>query len=248
MVICTKNEEKNIERCLQAVCSVADEIIIFDSNSTDQTQEICLKFKKVQFYKHEWLGFSQTKNKANELATGDYILSLDADEVLSEEIQDEILILKNKMSALYTINRMTNYCGKWIKHSGWFPDRHVRIFPKVGSRWIGDFVHEKLQNSNHLPIQDLKGVVYHYSVSSLHDHLRKCETYSTLGAKELIRKKKKFLLISAVISPIGRFLRHYVLKRGFLDGSAGFIIACLSSYAVYLKYSKAFKQKRSSVT
>ncbi len=216
--------------------------------SIDQTKSICEGFAKVKFYQTEWLGFSQTKNKANQAATHDYILSLDADEVLSENAEQEISRLKNDLSGMYRINRMTNYCGKWIKHSGWFPDKHVRIFPKIGSTWSGDFVHEKLINNKKLTVHDVNGVVYHYSVESMADHLRKIETYSELGAKQLVAKKRKFLYLSLVTNPIAKFLRHYLIKKGFLDGYEGFIIAALSAYSVYLKYSKAIKLKRTSST
>ncbi len=248
VVICTKNEEKNIARCLQSVTAVADEIIVFDSMSTDQTKSICESFEKVKFHQTEWLGFSQTKNKANQLATQAYILSLDADEVLSENAQREISQIKNNFSGLYRINRMTNYCGKWIKHSGWFPDKHIRIFPKLESTWSGDYVHEKLVNNQNLAVHDIKGLVYHYSVTSIADHLRKIKTYSELGAKQLVVKKKKFIYISLFINPVVKFLRHYVFKRGFLDGYEGLIIAALSAYSVYLKYSKAIKLKGTSVS
>lgn len=248
VVICTKNEEKNIARCLQSVLNVADEIIIFDSMSTDQTKAICESFKKVKFYQIEWLGFSQTKNKANLVASQNYIFSLDADEVLSENAQQEILRLKNNLSGIYRINRMSNYCGKWIKHSGWFPDKHVRIFPKSGSTWTGDFVHEKLINDQNLIVHDIKGIVYHYSVDSIKDHLIKIKSYSELGAKQLVAKKRKFLYFSLFINPVAKFFRHYLIKKGFLDGYEGFIIAALSAYSVYLKYSKAIKLKRTSST
>lgn len=240
VVLCTKNEEKNILRCLKSVGRITDEIIVMDSGSQDRTEEICRGFPGVKFFTTDWLGFSNTKNKANDLATGDYILSLDADEVLSEEIQNEILQIKDQLSGIYQINRLTNYCGQWIHHSGWFPDRHPRLFPNKKAHWSQDLVHEKLIFDSQLKVSDFKGVVYHYSISNFSDHLKKIDSYSSLAATQLAKKKKKFLPVSMIVNPLFRFIRHYIIKRGFLDGAAGFRISLFSAYAVFLKYKKAF--------
>lgn len=243
VVICTKNEERNILRCLEAAQSVADEIVVVDSFSSDRTPEICQQFSRVRFHQMQWQGFSKTKNQANELAQSEYILSLDADEVLSPEIQEEIKKHKSSLNGVYTINRKTNYCGDWINHSGWFPDRHARLFPKNAATWSEDLVHEKLIFPDSTPIRALKGLVYHYSVNSQKEHLRKIETYSTLAASKLAQKNRMLLFVSMFTSPFFRFLRHYVLKLGFLDGRSGLIISAYSAYGVYLKYKKAFFSK-----
>lgn len=243
VVICTKNEQKNIGRCLAAVQSVADEIIVVDSYSTDDTEKIAKSFPLVKFIQTNWKGFSATKNYANSLAQFDYILSLDADEELSPEIQQEILSIKNSLNGVYTINRMTNYCGQWIKHSGWFPDRHERLFPKDQASWEGD-IHEKLKFKTQLAVQDLKGLVHHYSYYTIDEHRQRIESYSSLGAKQLARKNKPLLLPSAFFNPIARFMKCYVFKLGFLDGFYGLVIAILSAKAVFLKYSKAHKLKK----
>lgn len=241
VVICTKNEERNIDRCLKAAGPVADEIIIMDSFSTDQTESICKKFEKVVFHQTQWMGFSNTKNKANELAKSEYILSLDADEVLSDEIQQEILELKSQLSGYYQINRKTNYCGKWIHHSGWFPDRHVRLFPQNGSTWSEDLVHEKLIFDQNQKVTDLKGLVYHYSVTDLQDHLSKIAKYSELASRKLAGRSRISLAFSMLLNPVFRFFRHYFLKLGFLDGFVGLQISILSAYSVFLKYLKAMR-------
>ena len=243
VVICTKNEERNIKRCLDAVQNIADEIIVVDSKSTDQTPQICMSHPKVKFYESAWLGFSKTKNYANSLATQDYILSLDADEALSEECQKEILELKAKLNGVYTINRMTNYCGQWIKHSGWYPDRHIRLFPKAGSAWTGD-IHETLQFDSKLEIKNLKGVVSHFSYYSIEEHWGRINTYSTLGAAKYVRYSYPKLLFKMIFNSKFRFVRHYILKFGFLDGFAGLVIATLSATAVFLKFAKAYQLKR----
>ena len=244
VVICTKNEERNIKRCLDAVQNIADEIIIVDSKSTDQTPAICKSYAKVKFYESEWLGFSKTKNYANSLATHNYILSLDADEALSPECQKEISEFKPKLSGVYAINRMTNYCGQWIKHSGWYPDRHIRLFPKSGSAWTGD-IHEILKFDSNLEVKNLKGDVSHYSYYSIEEHWHRINTYSSLGAQKYIRYSYPKLLFKMVLNSKFRFIRHYILKFGFLDGFAGLVIASLSASAVFLKFAKAYQLKRS---
>lgn len=247
VVICTKNEEKNIARCLISALSVADEIVIVDSLSTDNTSEICRSYPLVRFHQMPWEGFSQTKNKANLLAQYNWILSLDADEELSPELQSELKTLKALgFKGAYQLNRLSNYCGHWVKHSGWFPDRKIRLFSKKDSRWVGDFVHEELQLSANSCVTDLKGLLFHYSVTSYADHLKKVRSYSALGA-ERVAQKKPFVVIalSLCLNPFFRFLRHYFLKLGFLDGRAGFLISLLSAYSVFLKYRQALKIKLS---
>lgn len=243
VVICTKNEERNIGRCLRAVENIADEIIVVDSKSTDQTPAICKSFPKVRFYEVEWEGFSETKNHANSLATQDYILSLDADEELSLECQNEIRKIKPQLDGVYTINRMTNYCGQWIKHSGWYPDRHIRLFPKEGSSWAGQ-IHERIQFDSNLEVKDLAGVVNHFSYYTIEEHWSRINNYSSLGVKKYLGYSFPKLILLMIVNSKVRFLRHYILKRGFLDGFAGFVIAVLSAAAVFLKYAKAYQLKK----
>ncbi|MFN8845828.1 MAG: glycosyltransferase family 2 protein [Bdellovibrionales bacterium] len=245
VVICTKNEERNIERCLNSVNDIADEIIVVDSFSTDRTAQICQKFPKVKFFSMTWEGFAKTKNKANQLAQNPHILSLDADEELTSELQKEIQALKKSgFQGVYRLNRITNYAGSWVRHSGWFPDKKIRIFPKMGSHWVGDHVHEILEYNKDLKIIDCQGLLNHYSVNSVQDHVKKVRQYSSLGAEKVALKKPMVVIaISMVFNPFFRFLRHYIFKLGFLDGVPGVLIAALSSYSVFLKYRGALKIK-----
>lgn len=245
VVICTKNEERNIQRCLNSIQSIADEIVVVDSLSTDKTPALCLATPKVKFYPMPWEGFAQTKNKANQLAQNPYILSLDADEELTPELQQEILKLKNQgLRGVYRVNRLTNYCGTWIHHSGWFPDKKIRLFPKAHAKWVGDHVHEILESPEIKNVTDLKGLLNHYSVYSVSEHLQKIKSYSSLGAEKMAKKKPLVILVTSLIfNPPLRFIRHYILKLGFLDGGSGVLIAALSSYSVFLKYKKALQIK-----
>jgi glycosyltransferase involved in cell wall biosynthesis len=243
VVICTKNEEKNIKRCLEAVQSVADEIIIVDSKSTDQTAAICKTYPKVKFFEIDWKGFSQTKNEANNLANQEFILSLDADEELSLECQQSILKIKPNLKGAYAINRMTNYCGQWIKHSGWYPDRHIRLFPKLNSKWVGE-IHEQLQFDSNLFVKNIEGNVHHYSYYSIEEHWSRINSYSTVAANKYVNYNSVRIFLSMMINSKIRFIKHFIFKLGFLDGFAGLNIAILSACAVYLKYAKAYQLKK----
>ena len=164
--IITLNEERNIDRCIRSIKDVADEIIVLDAYSTDRTESICQEHGVV-FEKREWEGYAASKNYLNSLANCDYILSIDADEALDDELRNAILDLKKLNDPeVYTVSRLTNYCGKWIKHSGWYPDVKLRLFPKSGCSWEGEFVHEELVYPVNLTVQQLTGHLEHFSYYS----------------------------------------------------------------------------------
>lgn len=236
-VIITFNEEKNIERCLYSIKDVVDEIIVVDSFSVDNTVKICEKFG-AKVFQVSWMGFSQTKNYANKLASNNYILSIDADEALSTELIQSILNVKRNLYGAFSFNRITNYCGKWIKYSGWYPDIKLRLFPKSYARWEGSYVHEKLVLLCNLPITHLKGNLLHYSISSVEDHKKRIEYYSSLQAKQLLENRAKFHLLKFFFAPLTKFIKHYFIKLGFLDGFAGLQIAFFTALATYKKYKK----------
>lgn len=236
--IITLNEERNIERCITSLQGVADEIIILDSNSTDATEAIC-KRHDVRFLQGEWLGYSANKNYVNGLASFDYILSIDADEALDAELRDAILGLKKLNDPeVYSFNRLTNYCGKWIKHSGWYPDVKIRLFPKSGSYWEGDFVHEKLVYKTNLSVKQLNGHLQHYSYYSHKGHRERADKYSVLTARKMFESGKTATLFKPYLSAIGRFLSMFVFKGGFMDGKMGYKIAQISAVSNILKYKE----------
>jgi (heptosyl)LPS beta-1,4-glucosyltransferase len=234
--IITLNEEINIGRCIDSLEGVVDEIIVMDSNSTDKTKEICLQ-KGVRFVSQDWLGYAAQKNRLNSLAQYEMILSIDADEALTESLKESILALKKKQFiGVYSINRITNYCGKWIKHSGWYPDVKVRLFPKETSHWEGDIVHEELIfDPIHTPYL-LRGDLAHYSYVSHKQHRARADHYSRLTAKKYVEKNKKVFLFQPAISAVFRFFKMFVLKLGFLDGVSGFHIASISAASNFYKY------------
>lgn len=243
-VIITFNEERNIERCIRSLLAVADEIIVLDSFSTDATQKICESLGVV-FLQREWEGYAASKNYVNLQAKFDYILSLDADEALSEELQQNILeVKKSEFSGVYKLNRLTNYCGKWIYHSGWYPDWKIRLFPKTGCEWAGDIVHEELIYPSDLTVKELKGDLLHYSYVSYDEHRKRADHYSRLTAQKYLLNGKKAGIFSPFLSCIMRFFSMYFINKGFLDGYAGFKIAQISGQSNYFKYKELRRLNR----
>lgn len=243
VVIITLNEERNIRRCLTSIRDLADEIIVLDAFSTDETAAICAELG-VQFHQRAWEGYSASKNYLNSLATSDYILSLDADEALSEDLYKELFAIKQKgFDGTYSVNRMTNYLGKWIKHSGWFPDIKPRLFPRAGSYWSGEYVHEELVTPSSEE-QVLKGILEHYSYYSYADHRARADKYSYLTAQKFHAAGKKVGPLKPLISAIGRFVAMYIIKLGFLDGWAGFKIAQISAQSNVVKYQELRRLNR----
>jgi len=235
-VIITFNEEKNIERCVLSAQKVADEVIVLDSFSTDKTIAIC-EALNVKVYQHKWLGYADQKNLANKHASNDYILSLDADEALSAELEAELLTLKkNGFSGVYRFNRLTNYCGTWVRHTSWYPDAKVRIFNRKTCHWSGS-IHEELvcKNEN---LTHIKGDLLHYSFYTREQHLAQIEKFSSIAANDLHLKSRSIGKASLYLKVVARFVKNYLLKRGFLDGKAGFDVSRYSAYATYLRYSK----------
>ncbi len=237
-VIITLNEARNIKRCVESLHGVADEVVVVDSYSTDATPSIC-KGMGIQFHQREWKGYSLQKNYGNGLASNDWILSIDADEALSEELKTSILEIKSKGDHYnYSFNRLTNYCGQWIKHSGWYPDTKVRMFNRVEDDWQGK-VHEKLTVDTKT-VKKLKGDLLHYSYYAVSEHVLQTDKFSTLAAIELQEKGAKPSIFKMLFNPWLKFNRFYFLKFGFLDGISGLNIAIMAAYGTYLKYMKHY--------
>lgn len=237
VVIITYNEEINIARCINSVKSIADEIIVVDSFSTDKTETIC-KELGVSFYQNKFEGYAEQKNFANSLTKNKIILSMDADEALSEELTASIKTLNVDFNtSVVSFNRLTNYCGKWIRHCGWYPDTKIRIFNKDYVKWGGGKVHEKLVFEFNLKQVKIKGDLLHYSYYSIDQHKTQALKYAQLGAEELMSRNKIPTNYHLYLKPIVRFLQDYIWKLGILDGYYGFIICTISAKAIYQKYS-----------
>ena len=239
VVIITFNEERNISRCLESLKDVADEIVVVDSFSTDKTEAICKEFN-VRFVQHAFEGHIEQKNWSITQAKYPHILSLDADEALDETLKKSILEVKNEWKFDgYTMNRLTNYCGKWIHHCGWYPDTKLRLWDSRLGTWGGDNPHDKFEmNSNDAEIAHLKGDILHYSYYSLEDHYKQVAYFTDVLAKAQFKKGKKAPLFILVFSPIVKFVKDYFIKLGFLDGRVGFRICRISAFATFTKYKK----------
>ena len=238
-VVITYNEEKNLEAALASLRGIASEIVVVDSFSTDATFRIAKKHTP-RVVQRKWTNYADQKNYANGLAAGPWILSLDADERLSAGLREELLALKASFKepdcAGFSMPRRVFYLGRWIKHSGWYPDRRVRLFRKDAARWEGDYVHESLIVAGR--IERLKGDVHHFSYRDIADHLDRINKFSSLGAQKLYARKKKCRAVHLLCLPPARFIKSYLLKRGFLDGFPGLVISVLNGYAVFARYAK----------
>lgn len=244
--IITLNEEDKIRQCLESLKDVADEIVVVDSLSTDDTKAICKEYD-VKFVEQKWLGYSEQKNLANRLASHDWILSIDADEVLSEKLKQSILEIKansSQQSAIsnnvYSFNRLNNYCGKWIHHSGFYPDKKIRIWNRNIGKWEG-LVHEVIKFSTKVKEIHLKGDLLHYSYSTPEDFERQLFKFAEMRAQHYFEKGKKNAGLLKIVSPIYYFIQHYILRLGFLDGKEGLTMCRVGAKATRHKYETLIK-------
>lgn len=242
VVIIAHNEARNIKRCLESLVGIADEVIVLDGHSTDETAEICRRYG-AKVVSQDWLGYAATKNLGNEMARYPYILSLDADEALSAELHKSILAAKANLTGAYTLNRLAFYCGKPIRHCGWYPDVKLRLFPKGRALWQGEYVHEELQADAGLPVTHLQGDLLHYTYYDVSEHQVRARHYAALAADKLRSRGKFGLLLKAAFSPAWRFFQMYFLRMGFLDGWRGWKICWITSREVFWKYWWAVKTK-----
>ncbi|MFP4082121.1 MAG: glycosyltransferase family 2 protein [Candidatus Aminicenantes bacterium] len=238
-VVITRNEEKRLEPALKSLAGIAAEIIVVDAYSSDQTLKIAKKYTK-KVFQRTWTNFADQKNFANSRASLPWILSLDADERLSPELQQEIISLKKKEKeppwAGFSMPRQVFYLGRWIRHSGWYPDRKIRLFRKEKARWEGEYVHEKLVIEGQ--VKKLNHSIHHFTYRNIREHVDRINIFSDLGAQKLYASQKKSRWYHLVFLPFFRLIRSYILKGGFLDGFAGFVIAVLHGYSIFLRYAK----------
>jgi glycosyltransferase involved in cell wall biosynthesis len=238
VVIITFNEERNIARCIDAVRDLADDIVVVDSFSTDKTIEIA-EAKGARVVSHSFPGHIEQKNWAITQAKYPFILSLDADEVVSDELKKSILqVKKDKHYDGYTMNRLTNYCGKWVRHCGWYPDKKLRLWDSALGKWGGINPHDKYEMDKGVKIKHLKGDLLHYSYYSLIDHINQVNKFTEISAKALHDMGKNASLLKVVFSAVFRFVRDYFFKLGILDGYTGFLICRISAQAAFFKYAK----------
>jgi len=244
VVIITYNEERNIGRCLQSVGEVADETVVVDSYSSDRTEAICREFG-ARFVRHPFGGHIEQKNYAITQATYPHILSLDADEALSETLKQSILQAKEKWDYDgYYFNRLTSYCGRWIRHSGWYPDRKLRLWDSRKGRWTGLNPHDRFELEEGSTQGFLRGDLLHYTFHSIWQHLDTVNKFSEASARALFERGKKSSTLKILIKGGAKFIRNYFLKRGFLDGYYGFLICRIGAFSTMIKYAKLKEMRR----
>lgn len=239
LVVITYNEESNLDRCLLSAKGVVDEIVVVDSFSADGTVAIAQKHGATVIQR-VFDGYGQQKNFATSAASNDWVLSLDADEELTAELRTSIAqAMASPQYPVYKMARITNYCGQWIKHCGWYPDYQVRLYDRRRGRWQEPKVHEywKLADGEDIMGQ-LRGDLLHYSFTSIEQHRCKMDRYTDLAAMEAAEKGRGATIFKVIFSPVWRFISEYFLKLGFLDGYYGWVICRISARAAYLKYSK----------
>lgn len=242
VIIITHNEEKNILACLESV-KWADEIVVVDAFSRDNTKKLAEEFgaKMVKIFQTKWQGYGKQKNYALSCASMDWILSIDADERVTPELAEEIQeIAQNSEIDGYQICRKAYFLNKWIRHSGWYPDYCLRLFRRGKGVFAEKQVHEYVELSGRMG--RLKGAMLHYTDNDLNHYLTKLGRYTTLAADELSVRNKKASLGDLITRPLFIFLKMYILKKGFLDGMHGFILAVLSSFYVFVKYAKLWER------
>ncbi|EDM44710.1 hypothetical protein SCB49_14100 [unidentified eubacterium SCB49] len=236
--VITFNEEKNIARCIESLLPVTKDIVILDSFSTDKTQEICERYP-VRFEQQAFEGHIQQKNAAIDLAKNNRIISLDADEALSKELQASILRLKNNWDCNgYLAQRYNNYCGQWIQFSGWNPDRKLRVFDRRYARWGGINPHDTIQLGEKCKKKVIEGSILHWVHTSYEQHSLKVHKFSTIAAKEYYDLGRKSTIAEIILKPTWTFFKGYIFRLGILDGFNGFVICTFSAYTTFLKYLK----------
>ena len=245
VTIITFNEEKHIDRCLRSVKGVADEIVVVDSLSADKTKEICLSHSVV-FIEQPFLGYVEQKNFALSKASHEHVLSLDADEALSDELAASVMKEKEKGFPAdgYTMNRLNYYCGKWIRHGTYYPDRKLRLLDLQKGKWGGQNPHDKIMMQENSAIHHLEGDLLHYTYQTIEQHAKQMERFSTIAAKALFDRGEKPSYSKLIINPAWAFIKGYLLKLGFLDGAEGFRIARFTARQSYLKYVKLIQLHR----
>ena len=241
VILITRNEESNLDDCLASLDGVAQQIVVVDSNSTDRTLEIANNYGALMAYPTDWPGFGPQKNRALDLATGDWVLSLDADERLTPALKSEILTAMNHSAHVdcFAIPRLSWYCGRFIRHSGWSPDYVERLFKRGTARFSDDLVHERLIPNG--TVAKLKNPMLHYSFMNYAQVLDKLNRYSSASAEQAFLRGKKSNPAKAVLHGVWAFIRTYILRAGFLDGPQGFALAVSNAHGTYYRYMKLWQ-------
>jgi len=240
VVVVTRNEEERLRACLEAVVW-ADEIVVVDAESEDKTVAIAQEFTD-RVVVRPWPGYAAQKNAALDLASGDWVLSLDADEVVSPELRAEIarVLASDGPADGYAVPRRNIFCGRWVRHGGLYPDRQLRLFRRGRGRFEARAVHESVRVDGR--VESVAGHLEHRSYRDVSDFLLRADRYSTLAAEEAVAQGQRAGVSALVLRPLGRFLAMYVVQGGFLDGWRGFLLATLYAYYVLIRSAKIWER------
>lgn len=238
VTILVKNSGRYIKEVLQALASF-DEVLLYDNGSVDDTLDIAEKFHNVRIVKGTFEGFGKTHNKASQQAKNDWILSIDSDEVITEELAKELATLTLEEGTVYSLPRNNYFNGKWIRSCGWYPDRQYRLYNKNKTRFTAANVHEQIEIEG-MKHKKLKGALIHYSYATIDEFMEKMRLYSTLFAEQN-RGKKRSSPLKAWLHGIAAFLKSYIIKRGIFQGYEGFVISSYNGHTAYYKYLKLFE-------
>jgi len=240
VIIITYNEQENIRDCLESV-KWSHEIVIVDSFSNDKTVEIAREYTS-KVFQNKWTNFSRQKNLALGKASSEWVLNIDADERATSELKEEILtILNSKFQSFdgYYIPRRNHYLGRWIRHCGWYPDYKLRLFLRGKGRFNERTVHESVVVEGRKGY--LKSCLNHYSYKNLSDHLSHIDKFSSLAAEEMFKDGRRARVFDLLFRPITRFIRMYLMNRGYLDGTYGLIVSLMGTFYVFMKYLKLWE-------
>lgn len=237
-VLIVKNEESSIADCLESI-SWSDEIVVIDSGSTDSTVGIARRFTDKVFIEDQWQGYGVQRQRAQEKATGDWILMIDADEQVTPKLREEIqsVVRENNDNNVYAIPMLCYCFGRFIRHGGWYPDYHVRLYPVGKGHYGNEYVHERLHYGKNMSEVKLRGLVHHYTYRDLEHYLTKSARYAAAWAAQRQAHGQHASLLQGVLHGIWCFIRMYILRVGFLDGKQGFLLAILSAHSTFVKYA-----------
>jgi len=244
-VIITYNEEKNIRRCLESL-TWAREIVVIDSGSADATVRIAREYTD-RVISHPFEGYVRQKNFALDQTALDWVLSVDADEVVTPELLARIRAVWPDQRERYdgfTVNRLSRFSGKWIRHCGWYPDRKLRLFRRSKGRWTGEELHEKVRLDGQVMVLDAD--LLHYTYENLFENIGKIQSYSTIFARAQHERGRRASLWDLLTRPPAKFLKSYLLRRGFLDGRHGLILSLTAAFYVFLKYAKLWELQKTT--
>lgn len=245
-VLIVKNEAAHLRACLETI-SWADEIVVLDAGSSDATYEIAREFTDKVVVNADWQGFGIQRQRAEAMATSNWVLMIDADERVTPELRHSIQVaIADQEPAIYTLPRLSWCFGDFIRHSGWYPDRVARLYPRGKAEYDTALVHEKLQNSHALPVKPLTGDLLHYTYRDLRHYLEKSAHYAQAWAEQRAARGKRGSLLEGVVHGLGCFLRMYLLRAGFLDGRQGLLLALLSAHSTFAKYADLWIRTRTA--